>query len=146
MNVWVCKSIDILKYKDTVIDSLIALKAALGEELNERTVWISDLIENSMSDSGFAPKNHVVNMGSNTSCRFPSAVYKAYIDLRRCGMSGDRLEDSAWIDELRPEEDARNVIHIRCLESSLPEIRFCSNLFCIDIDNRTMGLRGDDNI
>ena len=38
MNVWVCKSIDILKYKDTVIDSLTALKAALGEELNERII------------------------------------------------------------------------------------------------------------
>ena len=146
MNVWVCKSIDILKYKDTVIDSLIALKAALGEEFNERIIWISDLIENSMSDSGFVPKNHVVDMASNTSCRFPSTAYKAYIDLRRCGMPGDRLEDSAWIDELRPEENERNVIRIRCLESYLPEIRFCSNLFRIDIDNRTMGLRGDDNI
>ena len=146
MNVWVCKSIDILKYKDTVIDSLTALKAALGEELNERTIWISDLWEDSISGSGFVPKNHVLYVPGVTSCRFPSTAYKAYIDLKRLGIPGDRLEETAWIDELRPEEDARNVIRIRCLESYLPEIRFCSNLFCIDIDNRTMGLRGDDNI
>ena len=146
MNVWVCKSIDILKYKDTIIYSLAALKAALGEKLNERTIWISDLWEESMSDFGFVPKNHVFYVPGGPSYRFPCTAYKAYIDLRRCGMPGDRLEDSAWIDELRPEENERNVIRIRCLESYLPEIRFCSNLFCIDIDNRTMGLRGDDNI
>lgn len=138
MNVWVCKSIDILKYKDTVIDSLTALKAALGEELNERTIWISDLWKESMSDFGFVPKNHVLDVPGGTSYRIPSTVYKAYIDLRRRGMPGDKLEESAWIDELRLEEDARNTIRIRCLESSLPEIRFCSNLFRIDIDNRTM--------
>ena len=136
MNVWVCKSIDILKYKDTVIDSLIALKTALGEEFNERTIWISDLWENRMSD--FALKNHVLHVPCGTSYRFPSTAYKAYIELKRLGIPGDRLEGSAWIDELRPEEDARNVIRIRCLESSLPEIRFCSNLFRVDIDDRTI--------
>lgn len=138
MNVWVCKSIDILKYKDTVIDSLTALKATLGEELNERTIWISDLWENSMSDSDFALRNHVLDVPGGTSYRFPSTVYKAYIDLRRCGIPGDRLEESAWIDELRPEEGERSTIRIRCFESSLPEIRFCSNLFRIDVDNRTI--------
>ena len=143
MNVWVCKSIDILKYKDTVIDSLIALKAALGEELNERTIWISDLWEESLSDFGFAPKNHALYVPGDPAYRFPSTVHKAYIDLRRRGMPGDRLEDSAWIDELRPEEDARSTIRIRCLESYLPEIKFCSNLFCIDIDNRT--IHSDEN-
>ena len=146
MNVWVCKSIDILKYKDTVIDSLIALKAALGEELNERTIWISDLWEDSISGSDSEPKNHVIHVPGSASYRFPCTMYKAYIDLRSCGIPGDRLEESAWIDELRPEEDARNVIRIRCLESCLPEIRFCSNLYCVDIDNRTMGLRGGNNI
>lgn len=140
MNVWVCKSIDILKYKDTVIDSLIALKVVLGEELNERTIWISDLWEESLSDFGFMPKNHILPVPGDTSYRFPSTVHKAYISLKRLGTPGDRLEESVWIDELRPEEDARNVIRIRCLESSLPEIRFCSNLFCVDIDNRTMSL------
>lgn len=143
MNVWVCKSIDILKYKDTVIDSLIALKAALGEELNERTIWISDLWEDSMSGSGFVPKNHVFHVPGGASYRFPTTVYKAYIDLKRLGIPGDKLEDEAWIDELRPEENERNVIRIRCLESYLPEIRFCSNLFCIDIDNRT--IHSDEN-
>lgn len=138
MNIWACKSIDILKYKDTVIDSLTALKAALGEELNERTIWITDLWEESLSDFGFVPKNHVLHVPGGTAYRFPSTVYKAYIDLKRYGIPGDRLEESAWIDELRPEEDARNVIRIRCLESSLPEIRFCSNLFRVDIDNRTI--------
>lgn len=138
MNIWACKSIDILKYKDTVIDSLTALKAALGEELNERTIWITDLWEESLSDFGFVPKNHVLHVPGGTAYRFPSTVYKAYIDLKRCGIPGDRLEESAWIDELRPEEDARNVIRVRCLESSLPEIRFCSNLFRVDIDNRTI--------
>lgn len=146
MNVWVCKSIDILKYKDTVIDSLIALKAALGEELNERTIWISDLWEDSISGSDSEPKNHVIHVPGSASYRFPCTMYKAYIDLRSCGIPGDRLEESAWIDELRPEEDVCNVIRIRCLESYLPEIQFCSNLFCIDIDNRTMGLRGGNNI
>lgn len=146
MNVWVCKSIDILKYKDTVIDSLTALKAALGEKLNERTIWISDLWEESLSDSDFAPRNHVLHVSGGPSYRFPSTVYKAYISLKRLGIPGDRLEESAWIDELRPEEDTRNVIRIRCLESSLPEIRFCSNLFCIDIDNRTMSFKEDNNI
>lgn len=146
MNIWVCKSIDILKYKDTVIDSLIALKAALGEKLNERTIWISDLWEESLSDFGFVPKNHVLNVPGGTAYRFPSTMYKAYIDLKRLGIPGDRLEGSAWIDELRPEEDARSTIRIRCLKSYLPEIKFCSNLFCIDIDNRTMSLKGDDNI
>ena len=141
MNVWVCKSIDILKYKDTIIDSLAALKVALGEKLNERTIWISDLWENRISD--FALKNHVLHVPCGTSYRFPTTVYKAYIDLKRLGMPGDKLEDEAWIDELRPEENARNVIRIRCLESSLPEIRFCSNLFCIDIDNRT--IHSDEN-
>lgn len=136
MNVWVCKSIDILKYKDTVIDSLIALKVALGEELNERTIWISDLWENSMSDS--ALKNHVLHVPCGTSYRFPSTAYEAYIELKRLGIPGDRLEESAWIDELRPGEDGRNVIRIRCLESYLPEISFCSNLFRIDVDNRTI--------
>lgn len=140
MNIWVCKSIDILKYKDTVIDSLIALKAALGETLNERAIWITDLWEESLSDFGFMPKNHVLHVPGGTAYRFPSTVYKAYIDLKRCGIPGDRLEESAWIDELRPEENARNVIHIRCLESYLRQIRFCSNLFCVDIDNRTMSL------
>ena len=138
MKVWVCKSIDILKYKDTVIDSLIALKAALGEELNERTIWISDLWEERMPDSDSMLRNHVLDVPGGTSYRFPSTVYKAYIDLRSCGIPGDRLEESAWIDELRPEEDERNTIRIRCLESYLQEIRFCSNLFCIDIDNRTI--------
>lgn len=138
MNVWVYKSIDILKYKDTIIDSLIALKAALGEELNERTIWISDLWEDSISGSGFVSKNHVLHIPGDTSYRFPSTVYEAYIDLKRCGMPGDKLEESAWIDELRPEEDARSTIRIRCLESYLPEIKFSSNLFCIDIDNRTI--------
>ena len=146
MNVWVCKSIDILKYKDTVIDSLAALKAALGEELNERTIWISDLWVESLSDFGFVPKNHVLRVPGDPAYRFPSTAYKAYISLKRLGIPGDRLEESAWIDELRLEEDARSTIRIRCLESYLQEIRFCSNLFCIDIDNRTMGLRGDDNI
>lgn len=146
MNVWVCKSIDILKYKDTVIDSLAALKAALGEKLNERTIWISDLWEERMPDSDSMLRNHVLDVPGGTSYRFPSTVYKAYIDLRSCGIPGDRLEESAWIDELRPEEDVCNVIRIRCLESYLPEIQFCSNLFCIDIDNRTMGLRGGNNI
>ena len=141
MNVWVCKSIDILKYKDTVIDSLIALKAALGEKLNERTIWISDLWENRISDS--ALKNHVLHVPCGTSYRFPSTVHEAYIELKRLGIPGDGLEESAWIDELRPEEDARNVIRIRCLESCLQEIRFCSNLFCIDIDNRT--IHSDEN-
>lgn len=138
MNVWVCKSIDILKYKDTIIDSLAALRAALGETLNERTIWISDLWEECMSDSDSMPKNHVLYVPGGTSYRIPCTVYKAYIDLRGCGIPGDKLEESAWIDELRPEEDARNTIRIRCLESSLPEIKFCSNLFCIDIDNRTI--------
>lgn len=143
MNVWVCKSIDILKYKDTIIDSLVALKAALGEEFNERTIWISDLWGESMSDFGFVPRNHVLYVPGGTSYRIPCTVYKAYIDLRRCGMPGDKLEESAWIDELRPEEDARSTIRIRCLESSLPEIPFCSNLFCVDIDNRT--IHSDEN-
>ena len=143
MNVWVCKSIDILKYKDTVIDSLAALKAALGEELNERTIWISDLWVESLSDFGFVPKNHVLPVPGGTSYRIPCTMYKAYIDLRSCGIPGDRLEESAWIDELRPEEDERNTIRIRCLESYLQEIRFCSNLFCIDIDNRT--IHSDEN-
>ena len=138
MNVWVCKSIDILKYKDTIIDSLIALKAVLGEELNERTIWVSDLWEESMSDFGFVPKNHVLPVPGGTSYRIPCTMYKAYIDLRILGMPGDRLKGSAWIDELRPEENERNTIRIRCLESYLQEIRFCSNLFCIDIDNRTI--------
>lgn len=138
MNVWVCKSIDILKYKDTVIDSLIALKVALGEELNERTIWISDLWEESLSDFGFMPKNHILPVPGDTSYRFPSTAYKAYIEFKRCGIPGDGLEESAWIDELRPEENARNVIRIRCLESYLPEIQFCSNLFRVDIDNRTI--------
>ena len=146
MNVWVCKSIDILKYKDTIIDSLIALKAVLGEELNERTIWVSDLWEESMSDFGFVPKNHVLPVPGGTSYRIPCTMYKAYIDLRSCGIPGDRLEESAWIDELRPEEDARNTIRIRCLESYLPEIRFRSNLFCVDIDNRTMSFKEDNNI
>ena len=143
MNVWVCKSIDILKYKDTVIDSLIALKTALGEEFNERTIWISDLWEDSISGSDSEPKNHVIHVPGGASYRFPTTVYKAYIDLKRLGIPGDKLEDEAWIDELRPEENARNVIRIRCLESSLPEIRFCSNLFRIDIDNRT--IHSDEN-
>ena len=146
MNVWVCKSIDILKYKESVIDSLTALKAALGEKLNERTIWISGLWEESMSDFGFVPKNHVLHVPGDPSYRFPSTVYKAYISLKRCGIPGDKLEESAWIDELRPEEDARNTIRIRCLESNLPHIRLCSNLFCIDIDTRTMSLRGDNSI
>lgn len=141
MNVWVCKSIDILKYKDTVIDSLTALKIALGEKLNERTIWISDLWENRISD--FALKNHVLHVPCDPSYRFPSTVHKAYISLKRLGIPGDRLEESAWIDELRPEEDARNTIRIRCLESNLPNIRFCSNLYCIDIDNRT--IHSDEN-
>ena len=143
MNVWVCKSIDILKYKDTVIDSLAALKAALGEELNERTIWISDLWVESLSDFGFVPKNHVLRVPGDPAYRFPSTAYKAYISLKRLGIPGDRLEESAWIDELRPEEDARSTIRIRCLESYLQEIRFCSNLFCIDIDNRT--IHSDEN-
>ena len=143
MNVWVCKSIDILKYKETVIDSLIALKTALGEEFNERTIWISDLWEERMPDSDSMLRNHVLDVPGGTSYRFPSTVYKAYIDLRSCGIPGDRLEESAWIDELRPEEDVCNVIRIRCLESYLPEIQFCSNLFCIDIDNRT--IHSDEN-
>ena len=146
MNVWVCKSIDILKYKDTVIDSLTVLKVALGEELNERTIWISDLWEERMPDSDSMLRNHVLDVPGGTSYRFPSTVYKAYIDLRSCGIPGGRLEESAWIDELRPEENERNVIRIRCLESYLPEIRFCSNLFCVDIDNRTMSFKEDNNI
>ena len=143
MNVWVCKPIDILKYKDTVIDSLIALKAALGEELNERTIWISDLWEDSMSGSDSEPKNHILPVPGDPAYRFPSTAYKAYISLKRCGMPGDGLEESAWIDELRPEENERNTIRIRCLESDIPNIRFCSNLFCIDIDNRT--IHSDEN-
>ena len=138
MNVWVCKSIDILKYKDAVIDSLAALKAALGEEFNERIIWISDLWVESLSDFGFVPKNHVLHIPGGTSYRIPCTVYKAYIDLRKYGVPDGERGESAWIDELRPEEDARSTIRIRCLESYLPEIKFCSNLFCIDIDNRTI--------
>ena len=140
MNVWVCKSIDILKYKDTIIDSLAALKAALGEEFNERTIWISDLWEDSISGSDSEPKNHVIHVPGSASYRFPCTMYKAYIDLRKYGVPDGERGESAWIDELRPEENERNTIRIRCLESSLPEIQFCSNLFCIDMDNRTMGL------
>lgn len=104
MNVWVCKSIDILKYKDTVIDSLIALKTALGEEFNERTIWISDLWEESLSDSSFLLRNHVLDVPGGTSYRIPCTMYKAYIDLRKYGTPDGERGESAWIDELRPEE------------------------------------------
>ena len=138
MNVWVCKPIDILKYKDTVIDSLIALKAALGEKLNERTIWVSDRWKDSISGSCFAPKNYIAYVSGGVCCRFPSVAHQAYIDLGECVTSNGEKYLCAYIDELRPEENERNTILIKCLESSAREIESRGDLFYVDIENRNI--------
>lgn len=136
MNIWVSKHIDGAKHKDIIIDTLIALKAELGEKLNERTIWVSDLWKDSISGSCFATKNHVAYPAGNISCRFPSVASKAYIELGvRVASDGEKYL-CAYIDELRQRENVRNIFCIKCLESNTRNMELDSNLFHIDIENR----------
>lgn len=138
MNIWVSKHIDGAKHKDIIIDTLIALKAELGEKLNERTIWVSDLWEDSISGSCFAPKNNVAYVTGSVCCRFPSVASKAYIELGvRVASDGEKYL-CAYIDELRQRENVRNIFCIKCLESNTRNMEIYSSLFCVDIENRTM--------
>lgn len=138
MNVWVSKHIDGAKHKDIIIDALIALKAELGEKLNERTIWVSDLWKDSISGSCFEPKNHVAYITGNVSCRFPSVASKAYIELGvRVASDGEKYL-CAYIDELRQRENVRNIFRIKCLESNTRNMEIYADLFCVDIENRTI--------
>ena len=136
MNIWVSEHIDVLKYKDTIIDRLIALKAALGEELNERTIRVSDQWMDPISGSHFAPRNHVAYVSGGICYRFPSVAHQAYIDLRERVMSNGKKYLCAYIDELRPEENVRNIICIKCIKSSARNMESHGNLFYVDIESR----------
>lgn len=138
MNIWVSKHIDGAKHKDIIIDTLIALKAELGEKLNERTIWVSNLWKDSISGSCFAPKNHVAYITGSVCCRFPSVASKAYIDLGARVTSNGEKYLCAYVDELRPRENVRNIFCIKCLESSAQNIKIYADLFCVDIENRDM--------
>lgn len=138
MNIWVSKHIDCAKHKDIIIDTLIALRAELGEKLNERTIWVSDLWKDSISGSCFATKNHIAYITGNVSCRFPSVTSKAYIDLGARVISNGEKYLCAYIDELRPRENVRNIFCIKCLEPNTRNMEIYSNLFHIDIENRDM--------
>lgn len=138
MNIWVSRHIDCAKHKDIIIDTLIALKAELGEKLNERTIWVSDLWKDSISGSCFASKNHVAYPAGNISYRFPSVASKAYIEFGvRVASDGEKYL-FAYIDELRPRENVRNIFCIKCLEQNTRNMELDSNLFCVDIENRTI--------
>lgn len=136
MNIWVSKHIDGAKHKDIIIDTLIALRAELGEKLNERTIWVSDLWKDSMSGSYFAPKNHVAYVTGGVCCRFPSVACQAYIDLATCVASDGTKHLCAYIDELRPRENVRNIFCIKCLEQNTRNMELDSNLFYVNIENR----------
>lgn len=136
MNIWVSKHIDGAKHKDIIIDTLIALKAELGEKLNERTIWVSDLWKNSISGSYFAPRNHVAYVTGGVCCRFPSVACQAYIDLATCVASDGEEYTCVYIDELRPEESEHNTFRIKCIEQNTRNMELDSSLFYVDIENR----------
>lgn len=129
MNIWVSKHIDVAKHKDIIIDTLIALKAELGEKLNERAIWVSYLWKDSISGSCFTPKNHVAYPAGNISCRFPSVASKAYIELGvRVASDGEKYL-CAYIDELRPRENVRNIFRINCIEPNTRNVELYGDLF-----------------
>lgn len=138
MNIWVSKHIDGAKHKDIIIDTLIALKAELGEKLNERTIWVSDLWEDSISGSCFAPKNHVTYVTGSVCYRFPSVGCQAYIEFGVRVASDGTKHLCAYIDELRPRENVRNIFCIQCLELNTRNMEIYADLFCVDIENRTI--------
>lgn len=138
MNIWVSKHIDGAKHKDIIIDTLIALKAELGEKLNERIIWVSDLWKHSTSGSYFASRNHVAYVTGGVCCRFPSVACQAYIDLATCVASDGEEYTCAYIDELRPEENGHNTFRIKCIEQNTRNMELDSNLFYVDIENRDM--------
>lgn len=157
MNIWVSKHIDVAKHKDIIIDTLIALKAELGEKLNERAIWVSDLWKDSISGSCFEPKNHVIYVTGGVSCRFPSVVCQAYIDLAACVRPDGEKYLCAYIDELRPEENVRNIFCIKCIEPNTRNVELYGDLFVskgyvacvdgsvcyrfyVDIENRTISI------
>lgn len=140
MNIWVSKHIDCAKHKDIIIDTLIALKAELGEKLNERTIWVSDLWKDSISGSCFEPKNHIAYITGNVCCRFPSVASKAYIEFGVRVASDGTKHLCAYIDELRPREDVRNIFCIQCLEQNTRNMELDSSLFYVDIENRAISI------
>lgn len=129
MNIWVSKHIDGAKHKDIIIDTLIALKAELGEKLNERAIWVSDFWDDSIYGSCFEPKNHVAYITGGVSCRFPSVASKAYIELGvRVASDGEKYL-YAYIDELRPRENVRNIFCIKCFEPNTRNVELYGDLF-----------------
>lgn len=119
MSICISKSINIKKYKHTIIDGFAAIKTAFGDNFDKRDFFISEVYESTLSSTveggRFKVTPHMLTDVGTNSYRIPSVKYPRYLEIKRPGSLQDLPEwrpIDIYIDEILEDYDEYNTLRI----------------------------------
>lgn len=123
MSIWVSKSINCKRYKQTIIDGFAAIKTAFGDNFDKRNFFVMEVYENTLSsmteggESGVRLRvsPYTLKGAGTNSCRIPSVEYPRYLEIKYPGPLLDLPEWRSvdiYIDEILEDYDEYNTLRI----------------------------------
>lgn len=120
MSIWISKSINIKRYKNTIIDGFAAIKTAFGDNFDKRNFFVMEVYESTLSsmteDGGSRVRLRVspytLKGAGTNSCRIPSVKYPRYLEIKHPGSLLEDCPIDIYIDEILEDYDEYNTLRI----------------------------------
>ena len=121
MSIWIRKDINYDRYKRSIIDGFAAIKAAFGEDFDNRDFLIAEAYESTLSSmvksrshpTGIIVTPHMLKGVVTDSYRIPSVEYPRYIDIKHPDSPQEELYIGMYIDEILEDKDEYNTLYIK---------------------------------
>lgn len=121
MSIWIRKDINYDRYKRSIIDGFAAIKAAFGEDFDNRDFLIAEAYESTLSSmvksrinpTGIIVTPYTLKGAGTDSCRIPSVEYPRYIDIKYPDNPQEALYIEMYIDEILDDKDEYNTLYIK---------------------------------
>lgn len=124
MSIWIRKGINCDKYKRSIIDGFAAIKAAFGDDFDNRDFLIAEAYKSTLSSmlksrshpTGIIVTPHMLKGAGTDSYRIPSVEYPRYIDIKYPDNPQEVLYIEMYIDEILEDKDEYNTLYIKSFE------------------------------
>ena len=121
MNIWIRKDINYDRYKRSIIDGFAAIKAAFGEDFDNRDFLIaeeyqstlSSMVESESHPYGIIVTPYTLKGAGTDSYRIPSVGYPRYVDIKYPDNPQEALCIEMYIDEILEDKDEYNTLYIK---------------------------------
>ena len=129
MNIWIRKDINYDRYKRSIIDGFAAIKAAFGEDFDNRDFLIAEEYKSTLSSMvrseshpyGIIVTPHMLKGAGTDSYRVPSVGYPRYVDIKLPDNPQEALYIEMYIDEILEDKDEYNTLYIKSFKKGEKE-------------------------